>query len=99
MIELAGKTAFITGGASGLGLSMAHAFGDAGMQVMLADIEEAPGIVNLGEIEDILPGKSGELTLDLERGKYVIICNLVTFVDGMAEHHYPLGMYTGFTVE
>lgn len=61
--------------------------------------EEAPGIVNLGEIEDILPGQSGELTLDLERGNYVIICNLVTFEDGMAEHHYPLGMYTGFTVE
>lgn len=51
MIELAGKTAFITGGASGLGLSMAHAFGDAGMQVMLADIEEAPLAAAIADLE------------------------------------------------
>ena len=39
MNDLKGKTAFITGGASGIGLAMAHAFGEAGMNVMLADIE------------------------------------------------------------
>jgi NAD(P)-dependent dehydrogenase (short-subunit alcohol dehydrogenase family) len=39
MQDVAGKTAFITGGASGMGLGMARAFGDAGMQVMLADID------------------------------------------------------------
>ncbi|MCA6296940.1 MAG: SDR family NAD(P)-dependent oxidoreductase, partial [Phenylobacterium sp.] len=39
MQDLAGKTAFITGGASGLGLAMAHAFGAAGMNVMVADTE------------------------------------------------------------
>jgi NAD(P)-dependent dehydrogenase (short-subunit alcohol dehydrogenase family) len=37
--EFRGKTAFITGGASGLGLSMARAFGHAGMNVVLADID------------------------------------------------------------
>lgn len=41
-MDLKGKTAFITGGASGIGLAMAEAFGRAGMSVMLADIEEAP---------------------------------------------------------
>ncbi|MBV8699959.1 SDR family NAD(P)-dependent oxidoreductase [Bradyrhizobium sp.] len=40
MQELRGKTAFITGGASGIGLAMAKAFGEAGMKVMLADIEQ-----------------------------------------------------------
>ncbi len=40
MQDVSGKTAFITGGASGIGLAMAEAFGAAGMQVMLADIEE-----------------------------------------------------------
>jgi len=40
MKELRGKTAFITGGASGIGLGMARAFGRAGMNVVLADIEE-----------------------------------------------------------
>ena len=39
MQDLKGKTAFITGGASGIGLAMAHAFGREGMNVMLADIE------------------------------------------------------------
>jgi NAD(P)-dependent dehydrogenase (short-subunit alcohol dehydrogenase family) len=40
MQNLNGKVAFITGGASGIGLSMAEAFGREGMAVMLADIEE-----------------------------------------------------------
>jgi NAD(P)-dependent dehydrogenase (short-subunit alcohol dehydrogenase family) len=42
MKDLSGKTAFITGGASGIGLAMARSFGAVGMNVMLADIEEAP---------------------------------------------------------
>lgn len=41
MQDLRGKTAFITGGASGIGLAMAEAFGHAGMDVMLADIDAA----------------------------------------------------------
>ena len=51
MRDLSGKTAFITGGASGLGLAMAHAFGGAGMNVMLADIEEAPLAAAVAELE------------------------------------------------
>jgi NAD(P)-dependent dehydrogenase (short-subunit alcohol dehydrogenase family) len=39
MRELAGKTAFVTGGASGIGLGLGAAFAQAGMKVMLADIE------------------------------------------------------------
>ena len=41
MQDLKGKVAFITGGASGIGLSMAKAFGRAGMAVMIADIERS----------------------------------------------------------
>lgn len=41
MQDLAGKTAFITGAASGIGLALGHAFATAGMAVMLADIEAA----------------------------------------------------------
>ena len=37
--DFRGKTAFVTGGASGIGLSMARAFGHAGMNVVLADID------------------------------------------------------------
>jgi len=61
--------------------------------------EEADGVVVMGELEDITPGMSGELTLDLDRGQYVVLCNLATLEDGVVQHHYPLGMYTGFTVE
>jgi NAD(P)-dependent dehydrogenase (short-subunit alcohol dehydrogenase family) len=39
MKDLRGKTAFITGGASGIGLGMAEAFGREGMNIMIADIE------------------------------------------------------------
>ena len=40
MKDVAGKVAFVTGGASGLGLAMAHAFTGAGMKVAIADIED-----------------------------------------------------------
>jgi len=40
MEQVAGRTAFITGGASGMGLAMAHSFSAAGMKVAIADIEQ-----------------------------------------------------------
>jgi NAD(P)-dependent dehydrogenase (short-subunit alcohol dehydrogenase family) len=40
MKDFQGKTAFVTGGASGMGFAMAEAFGREGMNVMLADIED-----------------------------------------------------------
>jgi NAD(P)-dependent dehydrogenase (short-subunit alcohol dehydrogenase family) len=39
--DFKGKTAYITGGGSGIGLSMARAFGRQGMNIVLADIDEA----------------------------------------------------------
>ena len=39
MREVAGKTVFVTGGASGIGFALARIFAEAGMKVMLADIE------------------------------------------------------------
>ena len=39
--DISGKTAFVTGGASGLGLGMARALANRGASVMLADINEA----------------------------------------------------------
>ncbi|MBO6669598.1 SDR family NAD(P)-dependent oxidoreductase [Parvibaculum sp.] len=52
MKDLAGKTAFITGGASGIGLAMARAFGKAGMNVMLADINEDDLAVAVTELKE-----------------------------------------------
>jgi NAD(P)-dependent dehydrogenase (short-subunit alcohol dehydrogenase family) len=39
MQNLSGKAAFVTGGASGIGLALGRAFAEAGMNVMLADVE------------------------------------------------------------
>ena len=39
MEDLAGKVAFVTGGASGIGLAMAKSFAGDGMKLVLADIE------------------------------------------------------------
>ena len=41
MDQLDGRTAFITGGASGIGLATAHRLGAEGMNLVIADIEEA----------------------------------------------------------
>ncbi len=40
MKDVTGKVAFITGGASGMGLAMARSFSAAGMKVAIADIEQ-----------------------------------------------------------
>src|SRR5262249_18224554 len=39
MKDFSGKTAFITGGAGGIGFAMARAFGRRGMKVAVADVE------------------------------------------------------------
>ncbi|HXA93195.1 MAG TPA: SDR family NAD(P)-dependent oxidoreductase, partial [Steroidobacteraceae bacterium] len=40
MKELKDKVAFVTGGASGIGLGIAGAFANAGMKVVLADLRQ-----------------------------------------------------------
>jgi NAD(P)-dependent dehydrogenase (short-subunit alcohol dehydrogenase family) len=46
MMEIAGKTAFVTGAASGIGLGIATALSRAGVKVMLCGIEDAaPGLL------------------------------------------------------
>jgi uncharacterized cupredoxin-like copper-binding protein len=45
----------------------------------------------LGEVEELEPGKSGELTLNLKPGKYVLSCNVA--------NHFANGMWTMFTVQ
>lgn len=52
MMDVAGKTAVVTGAASGIGRGMARCFADAGMQVVLADIEQAPLDEAVAELSD-----------------------------------------------
>jgi len=51
MEKLEGRTAFVTGGGSGIGLSMARSFGRAGMNVVLADIDESALEVALADLQ------------------------------------------------
>ena len=51
MRELTNRVAVVTGGASGIGRGMAIAFADAGMHVVLADIEADAAAKVAGEIE------------------------------------------------
>src|SRR5437588_11783581 len=57
MQNLPGKTAFVTGGASGIGLGIAKALLGAGMNVVIADIRAdhlAAATVELGAVERVL---------------------------------------------
>jgi uncharacterized cupredoxin-like copper-binding protein len=54
----------------------------------------------LDEVEDIESGDTAELTLDLEAGTYVLLCNVVEEEDtGEVESHFAEGMHAMFTVE
>jgi len=46
--------------------------------------EDAAG--SLGEIEETAPGMTGELTLDMSPGIYMLVCNIA--------NHYAMGMWT-----
>ena len=62
--------------------------------------ENGAGTQLLDEIEEIPPGATRDLTLDLTEGNHVIICNMVmTEDDGTVEVHYQLGMHTAFRVD
>ena len=47
-------------------------------------------INDLGEVSDLPPGKSGSLTVRLQPGTYLLICNQA--------NHYKAGMWTKLTV-
>lgn len=63
MKDVAGKVAFVTGGASGMGLAMVRAFAAAGMKVAVADIERTA----LDRVaEEFAGGNSEVITLQLD---------------------------------
>jgi uncharacterized cupredoxin-like copper-binding protein len=55
--------------------------------------EEGAGITFINEVEDVEKGTSKDLTVTLEPGRYVLICNTAE------NNHYMRGMHTVFTVE
>jgi NAD(P)-dependent dehydrogenase (short-subunit alcohol dehydrogenase family) len=59
MHELVGKTAFVTGGASGIGLALSRAFAQAGLKVMLADVEAEALAAAVESLHDVGPDVRG----------------------------------------
>jgi uncharacterized cupredoxin-like copper-binding protein len=52
---------------------------------------EVSNVSKIEELGDLEPGESGQLTLDLTPGKYLLFCN--------EEGHFEAGMYAYLTVE
>ena len=62
--------------------------------------EDAPGIDVIDEIEDVLPGDTESLTVTLDAGKHVLVCNItVDLDDGGVLNHYVEGMSAAFLAE
>jgi uncharacterized cupredoxin-like copper-binding protein len=58
--------------------------------------EDGEGMTVIGEVEDVEVGASEELTVSLDPGDYVLICNI--YSEEEDEAHYAMGMYVAFTV-
>jgi uncharacterized cupredoxin-like copper-binding protein len=59
--------------------------------------ETGEGMEVIDEIEDMEVGASEDLTVDLDAGNYVLICNI--WDEDEQESHYQEGMRAAFTVE
>ncbi len=62
MKDLEGKVAFVTGGASGMGLAMVRSFLRAGMKVVAADVEENA----LARVREEFAGHNGFMALRVD---------------------------------
>jgi uncharacterized cupredoxin-like copper-binding protein len=61
--------------------------------------ETGEGVELIDEIEDIAVGDTPTLTVSLDAGSYVFICNIVEEEGGETISHYQQGMRVAFTVE
>jgi uncharacterized cupredoxin-like copper-binding protein len=57
--------------------------------------ESGEGIEVVDEVEDVAVGASEELTVTLDAGNYVLVCNI--YSEDEDEAHYQMGMRTPFT--
>ena len=104
MQELSGKTAFVTGGASGIGLALGRAFARAEMHVMLADIEtealeaavKSLGNVGLGvrgvtcDVADALSVERAAQATCQAFGNVHVVCNNAGVAAGGGIDHISL---------
>ena len=104
MREFAGKTAFVTGGAAGIGLALGRAFAQSGMKVMLADIEADALQAAVKSLQEISPDISGTIcdvadAASVERaaqasfdafGRVHVVCNNAGVAAGGGIDHISL---------
>ncbi|MEH2545897.1 NAD(P)-dependent dehydrogenase (short-subunit alcohol dehydrogenase family) [Bradyrhizobium sp. AZCC 2262] len=104
MRDFAGKTAFVTGGAAGIGLALGRAFAQSGMKVMLADIEADALQAAVKSLQEISPDISGTIcdvadAASVERaaqaafdafGKVHVVCNNAGVAAGGGIDHISL---------
>ena len=69
------------------------------MPVHEKGLNEKEAGIKMAEIEDIRPGESRELAIDMPPGKYVLFCNRVEIEDHKIVSHYRHGMRIVFTVK
>lgn len=58
--------------------------------------ESGEGMEVIDEVEDVPVGETQALTVSLDAGSYVLVCNI--WDEGEGEAHYQMGMRTPFTV-
>ena len=104
MRDFAGKTAFVTGGAAGIGLALGRAFAQAGMKVMLADIEADALQAAVKSLQEISPDIRGTVcdvadAASVERaaqasfdafGRVHVVCNNAGVAAGGGIDHISL---------
>jgi NAD(P)-dependent dehydrogenase (short-subunit alcohol dehydrogenase family) len=104
MRDFAGKTAFVTGGAAGIGLALGRAFAQAGMKVMLADIEADALQAAVKSLQEIFPDIRGTVcdvadAASVERaarasfdafGRVHVVCNNAGVAAGGGIDHISL---------
>lgn len=104
MREFAGRTAFVTGGAAGIGLALGRAFAQSGMKVMLADIEADALHAAVKSLQEISPDIRGTIcdvadAASVERaaqasfdafGRVHVVCNNAGVAAGGGIDHISL---------
>jgi len=61
--------------------------------------EDAQELDEVDETEPINPGQKTSLSVDVEPGRYILVCNVGEETGGEKVRHFQQGMVTEFTVD